>query len=121
MAASILCALDKKGKDVYFDQETEEYDLIAGLARKEATPTLTIKTENWGYFQVAFSAAMANANSRWKDYDCFLAILATAGVTGILWIVFGSIQIHAYRLGMWQSALKVPPTPLRSSAVSDSW
>jgi hypothetical protein len=117
MAVSVLCALDKKGKDVYFDEETLEYDLIGGLARKAIVSTLTIRTENWGYFQVAFSAVLADGNSPWKDYDCFLAILGTAGVVGVLWIVFSCIQIHAYRRSRWESAFKVRPAPLKCSVV----
>eukprot|EP00830_Metopus_es_P015833 TRINITY_DN4695_c0_g1_i1.p1 TRINITY_DN4695_c0_g1~~TRINITY_DN4695_c0_g1_i1.p1 ORF type:complete len:286 (-),score=26.85 TRINITY_DN4695_c0_g1_i1:60-917(-) len=99
IGVSVLCALDKRGKDTYFVQNETEADIFTGLAMKLLNPSLTIKTDNWGYFQVAFSDVMANSSSKWKDYDCFLAILGTAGISGIMWIILCSIKIHALRKG----------------------
>jgi hypothetical protein len=107
MAVSGFCAFDKKGKDVFFEGQPEEYDLFEGLARKAVNPADTIRTENWGYFQAAFERVMKDSNSPWKDYDCYLAILCTAGVSGVMWIVMAIIEIHKFRKGIFRWGCKV--------------
>ncbi len=107
MAVAGLCAFDKKGKMVYFDELPNDYDFFEGMTLKLLTPTLTIKTENWGYFQTAYEKVRDNSSSTWKDYDCYYALLATAGVTGLMWILLCSCEAHAFRKGIWTSATKV--------------
>ncbi len=105
--------LDKRGRDVYFaESPAVEYDLATGLAIKEAatasgTLTLTMRTDNWGYFQTVFERVMSNSTSGWRDYDCFLSIGITAGVCSILWIIIGAFEIHAFRVENWGFAIKV--------------
>lgn len=86
---------DKRGKDVYFTTSPTEYDLPTGLAMKIKIPSLKIRTDNWGYFQVAFSRVISSSDSStdWGRYDCFLAILLTVCVVGIVWIVLAVMRI----------------------------
>ena len=91
---------------MYFDGGTATaYDLPTALyLKKTSGATAAMKTENWGYFEVAYKATQNDATSywplvtnkgtTWKDYDCFLGIVITAGVTGVSWIVLCIIQIY---------------------------
>lgn len=87
MVISGLCAFDKRGKEVYFAQDPTEYEFRAALAMKKINPQYSIKTDDWGYFQRAFQRVQDTNDSYWSNYDAFLAILVTAGVVGIYWIV----------------------------------
>ncbi len=97
----LICVFDKRGKDVYFSTDPNEYDLPTGLSMKFATPSLTIRTENWGYFQVAFSRAISDSDSGWKRYDCFLVILLTVCIVSVAWIAVGVIRICSL-VNEWQ-------------------
>ena len=99
-----LSCFDKKGKDVYFAGSSDEYDLVHGLDYKALHPELTIKTDNWGYFQVAYEKVRDNPNDEWKSYDVLLAILATANITGLIWIIVSSLEAHAFLCANWHFA-----------------
>lgn len=68
---------------------------------KRNSPSLKIKTDNWGYFQLAFERVMDNGDSPWKEYDCFLAIILTDCVTGIFWVVLSLLGIYAHTKEWW--------------------
>jgi len=100
--------MDQKGYDVYFDQYPgKEYDLIQGLQMKIGDPSLTIRTDNWGYFRVAYLRVLEDKSNKWGNYDCFLAICAIAGICGILWIFTGIGCAYALWKESWAYVLKV--------------
>ena len=104
---SVLCLLDKKGKEVYFDEELStgvSYSFAAGMVMKLANPEWTIRTDDWGYFYRAFEETLKDSNSYWKDYDVFLAIAVTAGVTGIMWFINSIVEIRKFAKSRWNLA-----------------
>ena len=108
IAISILCLLDKKGKEVYFDEDPNtgaSYTFAVGMGIKLFSNTeWTVRTEDWGYFYRAFEETMKDSNSYWKDYDVWLAIVITAGVTGIMWIINSIIEIRKFAKAGWDLA-----------------
>ena len=101
MAVSVLCLFDKRGKEVYFDESPTEVTFAIGKTIKSMYASFTIRTDDWGYFYRAFESTRDNENSYWKDYDVFLAIACTAGVTGILWIVCSIIDVFKFTRAGW--------------------
>eukprot|EP01022_Parablepharisma_sp_SALTPOND_P001384 TRINITY_DN106266_c0_g1_i1.p1 TRINITY_DN106266_c0_g1~~TRINITY_DN106266_c0_g1_i1.p1 ORF type:complete len:263 (+),score=-0.87 TRINITY_DN106266_c0_g1_i1:232-1020(+) len=107
VAMSIMCAMDQKGLDVYFDQYPgQEFDLIQGLQSKVLDPTLTIRTDNWGYFRVAYLRVLYDANSEWAKYDCYLALCGVAGICGILWLLTSLTDAYIFCKEKWDFAIK---------------
>ncbi len=107
MVISGLCASDKKGMEVYFEQyPDEEYDLFKGFQLKFADMSLTIRTDNWGYFRTAYLRTLEDYTSKWVDYDCYLAICGVGGVCGILWVLVALANAYAFWKEKWEFALK---------------
>ncbi len=98
---------DKKGKEVYFVEDPTERTFEAGMVDKFTNPSWTIKTDDWGYIYRAFEKTLSNSNSYWKDYDIFLAVALTAGVTSILWVIGCSIEINKYVKANWNATSAV--------------
>lgn len=100
---------------MYFSGLNGEYNLTAGFdLREQYGHGYAIKTDNWGYFEIAFKDAWGNTDSDWKDYDCFLIIILTGCITGVLWLIECSINVHALRFGWALYGCKVPPEPIRT-------
>ena len=107
MGIAVLCILDKRGKEVYFaeDPTGTEYSFQVGVGLKLSIyQTWTIKTDDWGYFYRAFFSTWNNSNSSWKSYDAFLAIVLTAGVTGILFFILSIMDIRKFSNFNWSVA-----------------
>ena len=106
MAISALCLCDKRGKEVYFDEVPNiEFTLQMGILMKAMHSTYTMRTDDWGYFQRAFFDVLDNPDTTmWKDYDVFLGIACTAGVTGILWVIASGLEITKFCKISWGRA-----------------
>jgi len=65
----------------------------------------TMRTDDEGYFQRAFLDVLKNEkNSFWKDYDVFVAICCTTGVTGIIWVIIGIFELTKFIECRWELA-----------------
>jgi hypothetical protein len=101
--------MDKKGKEIYFDEDGgASHSFVEGMMIKTVTnPTWTIKTEDWGWFQRASEEVRKDSSSFWKDYDVWIAIVVTAGVTGIMWIINSIMEIKKFCGMKWDNAICV--------------
>jgi len=100
IGASVWLAFDKKGKEAYFLEDATETTFQAAVAYKISHPTLTILTQDWGYFQRAYE----KKDSYWSKYDVFLVILLTGGVAGLYWAVISCIELSKFKNSDWDRA-----------------
>lgn len=98
-----LSGFDKRGdgREIYSDSGSQGQKFFEVLDNiKELNiecSALSLHSDNWGCIQVAYETVKEDPGSKWKDYDCFYAVLCTAWATGLAWIVVCSIQFHALR------------------------
>ena len=105
MAVSLMCLRDQRGKEVYFDEDSNEVSFETGMAIKQIHPNWTMQTEDWGYFPRAFNDVLnLNDKSMWKKYDVYIAIACTSGITGLIWFIAGLIEISKFRGAKWNLA-----------------
>ena len=104
IAATVLCIMDNKGKEVYFESQTDAVSFEAGMKLKKDNPDWVMKTEDWGYVYRSFEGWLKSPSGFWKDYEIFLAMAATGGVTGLLWIVAAAIELHKFSQMRWTRA-----------------
>ena len=105
---TLFCLFDKKGKEIYFEDDTTETEYRFGdpniLIMKEFNPYWTIATDDWGYFYRFFERATIESSTLWKEYNVFEIIVITVGITGLLWIILTVANLLKYRYKKWNLA-----------------
>ena len=101
----LFCIFDKRDKEIYFEGDPSETEYEFGdpniLRIKEANPTWEIKTDDWGYIYRVFEKAIFNSRTLWREYNVFVLIVITVGITGILWIILSIVNIIKYAKMRW--------------------
>ncbi len=93
IAATILSALDKKGKETYFIEDpTVELPFRTGVQFQILQRSWTLTTDDWGWFQRAHEIN----DSFWSKYDVFYALFIVGGVCGIYWLIFSITELVKY-------------------------
>ena len=98
MEISVFSLADKKGKEVYFAEDSDqmEYTFLDALSIKLLNPTWTMKTDDWGYFYRAYERAALNSDSFWSQYDIFVATCFVTAITGVAWLIMSLIEIRQF-------------------------
>eukprot|EP00826_Nyctotherus_ovalis_P005876 TRINITY_DN1133_c0_g2_i2.p2 TRINITY_DN1133_c0_g2~~TRINITY_DN1133_c0_g2_i2.p2 ORF type:complete len:114 (-),score=16.79 TRINITY_DN1133_c0_g2_i2:337-678(-) len=99
MAVGTLCAFDKRGMDTYFAEYGEDMDLLTALRTSTRYPELTLRTDNWGYFQEAYNHVKNDEGSYWKPYNCFQLLLSTVYIAAPLWIAMSIMRLYGLKKG----------------------
>ena len=109
MGIAGYCLYDKKGTEVYTDTDSSDKGFSYLLALTTAQPSLTLKTDYWGYFQRAYESVKDNKEdaSYWEDYNVYLFIAGTAGLVGILWFIGGIVELRKFLNTDWNLTICV--------------
>ncbi len=102
----MLAAFDRKGKEVYFDQDPQhlEYRFEDAMQIKDQHQNWTMRTDDWGYFQRAYYRVRDEGSDYWYSYNVFIAIIVTTAVTGFLWLIASIIEIVKFGAWKWRLA-----------------
>ncbi len=102
VVASLLAVFDKRGREVYFEDDPTEYNFTQAKELKLASPTgADMYTEDWGYFYRAYERGN---HSYWSQYDVFLLIIVTMAVTSFMWFIVSLLNIYKYATIAWRLA-----------------
>lgn len=101
---TIFSLLDKRDKEVYFDEDPTEVTFVTGMAKKLLNPGLHIRTDDWGYFYRSFDTWIDDKSGFWNDYEVMIPITCTAGVTGIMWLILSIIELVKFCSSKWNIA-----------------
>ena len=105
MVLSLVAAFDKRGKEAYFQEDTRERTMENAVTWKQVHPAWTVMTDDWGFFERAHE----EGGSRWQDYDVFLVICTTAGISSAIWLLTSCVETYKFVQVKWPLALPVFP------------
>ena len=102
IAVTVICLLDKRGKEIYFSEDPNglEYTLEQAKTIKEQNFSWNIKTDDWGYFYRAYT-------EDWNKYNLFLPIAICGAIMGLSWTITTLFNIAKYTYLKWNFACKV--------------
>ncbi len=93
--ASFLAAYDKRGKEVYFDEDPTEVTFDYGMYMHAIHPTWKLRTDDWGWIYRSHGLAQ-DGSEYWKEYDVFIAILVTGPILSFFWLLYGILALYKY-------------------------
>ena len=100
-----MCVLDKRDKEIYFEEDPDKKEYVFGypniLTVKANNPTWTLKVCDWGYIYRVFNKGIVNSIGDYVEYDTFLLIVVTSGVTGLLWFILSIVDIKKFKNTIW--------------------
>lgn len=102
--ASVFAAFDQHGREVYFDNSTEEFTFLEAKELKELHPDWIMHTDDWGYF---YRAHIRRNEAYWEEFDVLFCIILTSCITGMLWILVSIMDIYKYSTLAWKVSIPV--------------